>query len=510
MSEAPATTADAPRHHGGSRVATNIVWLGAGQLVTWSLALVLAFVLPRHLGASAVGRLYFAQSLWALAAAAIAFGTDAAIARSIARDHTVGPTLTGRATVARVALLGVVWPVVVGLLLVLREDGPMIRLALVVGLATSIGALVGPARSALQGVERMRALSIADMTIKGVLVVGVVLLVSLDQGVGVVAFAWVAAAACGAALVVVEARRLAGARYWARPAMVRATLGLGLPFLLFEGSRILYQQVDTVVISLLIDDRTVGWYGTADQIYRTMFFLPSVALAALFPMLSRLPSRPAREVETVLGDCVTFTYIAAVPLGAGLVVLGPRLAEFVFGAGFTGTGRALAVFGAALVPTYLATMLGYAASAMDRLGVWVRLMLGAALATTVLDVVLVPWADRRYGNGAIGGALSYVITEIVIVSIGLGTLGPPLARVLASTVTLKATLAGVVMAVVVWSIRDLPLALPILVGSVTYPAVLVLLRTVDGRRRAILRDAVRSLRRRSATDAGHTAQGGEA
>ncbi|MFN8020411.1 MAG: oligosaccharide flippase family protein [Acidimicrobiales bacterium] len=494
MVDAPAPAAGPPDSAGGSRVAKNVVWLTASQLFTWSLALVLAFVLPRHLGASAVGRLYFAQSLWALASAAVAFGTDTAITKAVARDASTAVDLTGRATAARVALLAVAWPTLVGVLALAGADGEKIRLVAVIGLGSSIGLLIGPLRAALQGVERMHVLSIGDMTIKAVLVVAVVALVALDRSVVVVAAAWVLSAACGAAVVYAAGRRATPVRLWARPAMVRATLGLGLPYLLLEGGRILYQQIDTVVISMLVDDRTVGWYGTADQIYRTMFFVPSVVLAALFPVFARLPTRPVHEVEQVLGDCVAFTYVVAVPLGLGLVVLGPRLATFVFGDGFAGTGRTLAVFGAALVPTYLATLLGYVATAMDRVRVWVRLMFGAAAATFVLDLLLVPWADRRFGNGAIGGALSYVLTELVIVAVGASTLGVRLVRAPLIAVMLKATVAGAVMSVLVWLSRDLPLLVPIAIGAVVYPVAVLVSGAVDARRRELLRDAVRSLR----------------
>jgi O-antigen/teichoic acid export membrane protein len=505
MVDAPALAAGSPHPAVGSRVAKNMVWLTASQLFTWSLALVLAFVLPRHLGAPSVGRLYFAQSLWALAGAGVAFGTDTAVTKAVARDHAVLADLTGRGAAARVAALVAVWPIVIGILAAFGADAQKIRLVAVIGLGTSVGLLVGPARAALQGIEQMHVLSIADMTVKAVLVVAVVALVALDHGVVLVALAWVVSAVAGALVVYLVGRRSAPMRAWTRPPMIRATLALGLPYLLFEGGRILYQQIDTLVISMVTDDRTVGWYGTADQVYRTMFFLPSVVLAALFPMLSRLPSRPSAEVEDVLGDCLAFTFVVAVPLSLGLVVLGPRLAGFVFGDGFGGTGRALAMFGVALVPTYLATLLGYVATAMDRVAVWVRLMFGAALATFALDLVLVPWTDRRFDNGAIGGALSYVLTEIVIVAVGLSTLGVRLVRPALLVVALKALACGALMAAAVWAARDLPLVVPIAVGAAVYPLLVLVSGTIDRRRRELLRDAARSLRRRRMAEAVHGA-----
>src|SRR5699024_2546675 len=69
---------------------------------------------------------------------------------------------------------------------------------------------------------------------------------------------------------------------------LRAVAKAGLPFLLLEATVILYQQVDTLVMSFLVDERELGWYGVASMLFGTLLFVPTVLMTSLFPMAARL------------------------------------------------------------------------------------------------------------------------------------------------------------------------------------------------------------------------------
>ncbi|MEZ5229369.1 MAG: oligosaccharide flippase family protein [Acidimicrobiales bacterium] len=139
---------------------TNIRWTLIGQMWTWSMAFVLATVLPRRLGAADVGRLYSSQAIWLIVAAIAAFGTDALIVRSAAADPaTLGPIRRG-ALAARGLMLIVLWPVAAITLWVL---GPRsLSVGLVVGVATSATVVGNVWRSILHGREQLAAIAAID------------------------------------------------------------------------------------------------------------------------------------------------------------------------------------------------------------------------------------------------------------------------------------------------------------------------------------------------------------
>lgn len=475
------------------RVARNVAWLFFSQAFTWVLAAVLAVALPRALGPAAVGRLFFAQSLWEAASVITAFGTTMLVTKAVARSRVSASTIVGESVVTRVALLTVAWPLIVGFLVLAGYEGQVIEVAAVIGLATSFKAVTGPAKAALRGLEQMRLISLIDIGNKTVLVVAVLTMIAVDGGVVLVAVAWVCSGAVSMVASVIGARRVSPARFWAPVSAIGPTMSAGLVYVLVEGSRTIYQQVDTVVISLLVDDATVGWYGSADQIFQTMFFVPTVVLAAVFPLLARLPGRPEREVDRVLGDGLTLSLVVAAPIGLGLVAVGPQLSDLLFGPEFGPTGTALSVFGIALIPTYLSTFLGTAAVAIDRQAIWPPLMIGAAVATIGLDVLLVPWAVERFDNGALGGAMSYVITETAILAVALLVFRPSLLNRHLAGVVGRVGAAGGLMLAAVWAVRDEMLLVPVVVGALVYTALIFALGVLSTEQRRLLATAFRGL-----------------
>jgi hypothetical protein len=105
-------------------------------------------------------------------------------------------------------------------------------------------------------------------------------------------------------------------------------------------------------------------------------------------------------------------------------------------------------------------------------------MFGSALATVPLDIVLVPWANDRFDNGAIGGALAYVVTEGVQFAIGIWLVTPYLLTRTIAWRTLRVLAAGGVMVAVGWPLRETLLPIPIAVCAVVYAVTVVAFRVL--------------------------------
>jgi hypothetical protein len=103
---------------------------------------------------------------------------------------------------------------------------------------------------------------------------------------------------------------------------------------------------------------------------------------------------------------------------------------------------------------------------------------------------LVPWCQNAFGNGAIGGALSFLVTEAGMVVAGIvliprGVLGWKNAWVAA-----RASLAGLIMFVAVMLVRDAFLAIPLIIGVVVYSGAILLMRVVPREDWALLKEFI--------------------
>jgi hypothetical protein len=105
-------------------------------------------------------------------------------------------------------------------------------------------------------------------------------------------------------------------------------------------------------------------------------------------------------------------------------------------------------------------------------------MIVATLASVPLDMLIIPWAHARFANGAIGGAITYLVTESAMVLVGLRLLPAGSLSRQNGWTAVKSFIAGGIMVAVIWAWRDSFLAIPIILGAVTYIPLILLFRVV--------------------------------
>ncbi|MBK9055149.1 MAG: polysaccharide biosynthesis C-terminal domain-containing protein [Chloroflexi bacterium] len=140
-----------------------------------------------------------------------------------------------------------------------------------------------------------------------------------------------------------------------------------------------------------------------------------------------------------------------VPIGLGLIVIANGLVVLLlFGAEFANSGLVLAVFGLVLILTYQNMLLGQFLVSTDRQNRWTAVMVVATIATIPLDLLLIPWCVARFGNGALGGAIAFVVTEAGMMLAGLWLLPAGALTRRNAAQAVRVLLAGLIMLAVTW------------------------------------------------------------
>jgi O-antigen/teichoic acid export membrane protein len=404
------------------------------------------------------------------------FGMNTALVKEVARRPARTPELVAT-TLQLCCLFGVFSLGMLALYAHLAGySSEIVHVVYLIGIAGFISQLGEACRAALQGLERMEYIALATIASKAFMAVVSVGLLLMGQGVLLVA-----AVAIGSALIYLLTQIVALQplhRFQRRgDESPRASLLRGsVPYFAMAILLASYQQMDTIIISLLLDEVAVGWYGAAVKLSSTFLFIPVLFLTAMFPSLSRMHTEGSQFLPWSMRKSFHLLLVLGVPIGLGLVVIADSLVLLLFGHGFAKSGPVLAVMGLATIFTYQNILLGNFLISTDRqYGLTVLIGL-ALLATIPLDIVLVPWCQKTLDNGALGGALSYVITEagIFIGCLRLlpqGTFGWEQARL-----SMSVLIVGLIMVIATWWLRSLFIAIPIGFGAVIYIGLLVLLR----------------------------------
>jgi O-antigen/teichoic acid export membrane protein len=465
----------------GRTIAKNATVLMASQLVTWGLTLALTVVVPRYLGAENVGKLNFATSICAIVAVFVTFGMDTLLTKEVARLPESAPRLFANTVILRAGLQILGYLALALYLWLLRDRYPpqTVYVVCIVAITSLIWQFNSAGQAVLAGLERMEFNSIANVAGKAANTV--VCLAALLAGASVYLVAAIAAASSLVTLGVELAalKRLTGSlRLRLERSEAVRMLRASFPYFMSGVFLVIYMQVDIVIISLLVNERTVGWYGTADQLFGTFLFIPTVFISAVFPALSRMYATAVHSLSKLMSKSWDLLMLLAIPIGLGLVVVANPLVVLLFGPDFAGSGPILALMGIVLILTYQNILLGQFLVATDRQNPWTVVMAVTTLITVPLDFLFVPWCQRQFGNGGLGGGLSFIVTELAMNVAGVwllprGSLGRSNIRTAALGLA-----AGLVMVAAAWPLRNYFLGLPIIAGAAVYIGLIILLRVV--------------------------------
>jgi O-antigen/teichoic acid export membrane protein len=479
----------------------NIGALLGSQLVTWGLTLTLTIFLPRYLGASGMGQLQFASAIWALMAVFMAFGTDTLLIKEIARRPEQTAALIGQSMALRM-LIFVVSCGLVGIYLWLsRASAEVTTLVFILGIAAIVSQLTNVTDAALRGLELMQFTSLSGIAGKAIYTGLSIALLLLGYGIYAIAAVNIASNLVALTIQMVVLRRHLGLSIARRGGAgaaraMRTIMRAGLPYLLIGLMTSVYGQIDTFVIHGLVTPAVLGWYSIAVQLYGTMLFIPVILTTAVFPAMTRSYAQNSPEMSRLVSKSFDMMLLVAVPMGLGLMVVSDSLIALIYGPEFAQVGPVLGLMGIVLILMFQNIVLGQSMVSADRQNIWTVMTLVAIICTVLLDLLLVPWFQQRYGNGAMGGAVSYIITEagILIAAIACmprGTLGRAnvwtAARVLA---------AGLIMVAGCWLVRSMFIGVPVVVGAVLYGGMIMLLRVIPANDVQRISEFVQHARRR--------------
>jgi O-antigen/teichoic acid export membrane protein len=458
--------------------------MASAQAVTWALAVAVTVVVPRYLGPESQGMLELAATLWAIAAI-LSFGATTYLQLQIARRPQEGLTLVGTVLRLRTSLLLVS---AIGLAVYVYAAGDsreFVAVLALTGISTFITSWSAVHNAAFLGLERMATPAFTSVVTKALSVVGLLAVVAIDGGIYGILLAGIAASTAGLAVLLWRYRDIA------RPVERRrhriwTVLIASLPFTTFHVANTVYRGVDVIVISTVAGDRDVGWYSTADLIIGTLLFPATIVLASVFPSFGRLHAADPRALADLVRRTFSLLFVVAVPIGLGTAMVGPTFATLLLGDEYSGTGQILVVMGPVLIASVATTLISQVALVVGRGAFWSALLFAAAVATIALDIALVPWASDRFDNGGIGGAMAFVVTEVLQLVIGIAVIAPYLASWRSLWRVGRIFAAGAVMCVAVWPFRTMVFLVPAAIGAIAYGIAVFLLRVLDDYERHIL------------------------
>lgn len=455
----------------GSRALRNTVVVLAAKVVARLIALVTVIAMLNHLTAPRYGAFTTLVNYTAIVSVLLDLGFNVLYVREGARHRTEIQRYLRNVMSVRL-LMAVVSLVILAALLSLAGLGDLVVPAFALMVLTSYASLL---RNTLYAVQRLGYEAIAVVLESLVLIALVLTGIKTKQGVTYFVWAYAAqyAFSCVYFGVVLAVTHIATIGWKFEPALLRAWLWKGLPFALTFVITILYFRIDQPIVYALRPHDEAGWYAAAYKPFEALLFIPMTFLSVVFPVLAIYHRERRQDLLDALGRFFKALLLMGWPMTVGIFVLAHPLTNALHL--YEKSEPALRILALALVIGFVNNAFIGALSASDRQSSFTWAAGWSLVANVVLNLALIP------SFGYLGASWATVLTEVVLFITGWTLTARHIGRVPVIRLGWRPVLAGLVMGVVVFPMRDfagVAIAFPIVVGAGVYAVAALMLKAV--------------------------------
>ena len=432
----------------GGRVGRNVTALASGQLITWTMTLLWTLVVPRSLGPHGMGTIMAAWSITGIFGIVLGLGTRNYLVRESVVDPEQASSLIGTALVLRIALSPAILIAAFVYGQIVGWDHDATTVLYLAAAATIFVQLAEPLQAGFQSLEEMQYIAYSDIISKsGQGLVGIVV-VLLGAGVIGVTACW---AVMTGLVVLLDLWWLRGrlridfrTTFARMVSLARASLAYWAFGLFF----MIYLWIDFVMLSLLTNPDVVGWYSVPTRLFQTLMFLPVVIGTAWLPRFVRAFDESPRRLGDVARSPIELVLLLSLPIAALTVLAAKPMIGLLYGSAYDRSVPVMVVLGLCIPAMYLNIMLSQVLIAMNRQVVWTWVMAGTVVVNPLFNLVLIPYTQDHYGNGAIGAAISLLLTELICVGAGYVLIG----RLVFNVSTARRVALGLGIAIAMWGV----------------------------------------------------------
>lgn len=250
--------------------------------------------------------------------------------------------------------------------------------------------------------------------------------------------------------------------------LVKNILIQGWPFALLVGFSAIYNRIDVIIIQILKGFEQTGYYTAAYKLFDLLNFFPAAVSFTLFPFFTSLIAQKAfDQVKLNLEKYLRLMLVAALPVAFGGMVLSAKLISLVAGPGFEPAAPVLAIL--IWAPAIQFFYIPVNSLIISQLTKKAMVITGGNVVINILgNLILVPIygikaaAAMTVISEAVQGIFYFYFVKKNITNFSIGTF------------FFKPLFAAVIMAIILWPIRNLPIYFTVPIGSAVYILILIL------------------------------------
>lgn len=393
----------------------NALTLGSSLILTWGVAFLVRFQLPRFLGPAQFGAFNFADAFSAAFFTLAEMGIDTYIIREVTVRLKHASDFVGGVLVARLCAAAVL---LVAMYVTLSVSGrpETVRAAVLIFGVTQLAVINNNSMAALlQASTHVGRLALANVLSKVLWGAGLAVAIIYQASLPLLVLPLLVAEIVKTGVLLPQVRRVAHVDFRIDTAATRRVLRASLPYFLNMGAVTIGARLTAATLAFVTTDANeIGWYAAASNLAGLAMLLAPLIGWVMMPLLARAQARSPGEAYAILRRAIEVLMVLIVPVTLFLSLGAPEIVHLAFGAKFAESAASLRVLAFDFMPMYLAIIASTALTLNDRQ--W-NVTAISLLGIPLRGVLIVPLSKLCGSMLGVGGvAVGASLTEVIGIS----------------------------------------------------------------------------------------------
>ncbi|MBI5459110.1 flippase [Methanobacterium sp.] len=391
-------------------IAKNMGFLFISQIITYIIGFFITMYTARYLGAEGFGILSLALSITGIFGIVVDMGLGALMIRELARDHSFRDKYLSNVIVIRFFLSFLMFGLLILTVNLIGYSPLVTDIIYIISLYVIINAFVGVFTSVFQSYEKMNYFSVVTVINSFLMLFGVIIGISFK--LDIIYFASVYLITNALTLLftmVLYFWKYSIPHFEVNFDFWKPTLKEALPYGLAGIFVTVYYSIDSVMLSVMVGNETVGWYNAAYKLVFVFLSLYSVFTVAIFPVMSRFYKDSQESLKYTYERSFKYLLIISIPIALTVSVLANKIILLIYGPAYSPSIIALQILIWTIIFMFINGLSGILLGSINRQIVVTKITGFSVILNVALNLVLIP----KYSY--LGASAATVITELVSV-----------------------------------------------------------------------------------------------
>ncbi len=149
-------------------------------------------------------------------------------------------------------------------------------------------------------------------------------------------------------------------------------------------------KVDTVLLSILANNISVGIYSASYRLIEVLLFIPSVFIISVYPVFSLLYKSSRESLKFSYEKSFKYLTLISIPIAFGVTLLADDVILLLYGTQYTGAVLALKILIWAIPAIFLTDLSNIIFISMNRQNVVVKFFIIIMIINITLNVIFIP------------------------------------------------------------------------------------------------------------------------